>query len=132
MGIIWILLGVVLLGFYNGLLLLDDKTPEDDPKNKEIQNKWHFVGASIFLYLGATAWYVWGIQYIPFTLASFWMIFGGIVHRIGLNKPFFYVGTTAKTDILLRKVFSKDPELGSEILKTIAMVLSIALIIICK
>jgi hypothetical protein len=36
-GIIWVLIGVILLGFYNGLLLADDKLPELDPKNKSLE-----------------------------------------------------------------------------------------------
>ena len=129
-GVIWILIGSVLLGLYNGLLLLDDKTPEDDPNNSQIQDDWHLVGAFIFMYLSITAWYVWGIEYIPFTLSTFWLVFAGIVHRIGLNKPIFYVGTTAKTDKLIRKYFPTNPEKGAFILKVSAMVISILLLIL--
>lgn len=128
-GVIWILLGVVLLGFYNGQLLLDDKTPEDDPKNKNIEANWHFVGACIFLYLSITAWYVWGLEYIPFALSSFWVIFAAIVHKVGLNKPFFFVGTTAKTDKLIRWLFPKNPEMGCAILKITTLILSVLAVI---
>lgn len=121
---IWILVGVVLLGFYSGLLLLDDKTPENDPSNKEIERDWHFVGAAIFCYLAITAWIAWGVGYAPLTLSSFWLIYAGIVHKVGLKKPFFFVGTTAKTDILLRKIFKKNPETGSAILKILVFILS--------
>ena len=109
MGVIWILIGATLMGLYNGLLLLDDKTLETDPKNKEIEESWHFVGATIFIYLTVTAWVFWGIEYIPFALSSFWVLFAGIVHKVGLKRPFFFVGTTAKTDILLIKLFPKNP-----------------------
>lgn len=129
MGIIWILIGVVLMGLYNGLLLLDNKTPENDPNNKDIKDAWHSVGAAIFIYLSTTAWFVWDIAYVPFALSSFWLLFAGIVHKIGLKKPFFYVGTTAKTDILLRKLFPKNPELGSAILKSTLLVMSLIILI---
>ncbi len=129
LGIIWILTGVVLLGFYNGQLLLDDKTPEDDPKNKDIEKSWHFLGACIFLYLTITAWYVWGWEYIPFALSSFWTIFAAIVHKVGLNKPPFFVGTTAKTDKLIRRFFPENPEKGSAILKITTLILSLLAII---
>lgn len=128
-GIFWILIGVILLGFYNGLLLLDDKTPEDDPKNIKIQKGWHLIGGLVFLYLGLTAWYVWNWTYVPFTIASFWMIFATIVHKIGLNKPAFFVGTTAETDKLIRKLFPENPERGALILKSSALILSILVII---
>jgi hypothetical protein len=128
-GIIWILLGVILIGFYNGLLILDDKTSNNDIKNKQIKNKWHFVGAILFMYISFTAAFIWGFKYAPFALSCFWTIFAGIVHIVGLNRPFFFVGTTAKTDILIRKIFPKNPEIGSAILKCLSMVISILLII---
>jgi hypothetical protein len=128
-GIFWILIGVILLGFYNAQLLLDDKTPEDDPKNKNIEDSWHFIGACIFIYLAITAWYIWGIEYVPFVLSSFWVIFAAIVHKIALNKPPFFVGTTAKTDKLIRRFFPKNPEKGSMIVKVMALILSVLAVI---
>jgi hypothetical protein len=116
-GIFWILLGVALLGSYSGLMLLDDKTPENDISNKWLEEKWHFVGATFFIYLYFTTWIVLGYEYVPFCISSFWMLFGGLIHVIGLKKHFFFVGTTAKTDVLLRKIFPKNPYLGSAILK---------------
>lgn len=127
--IIWILIGVILLGIYNGFLLKDDKTPEDDPKNKEIETEWHVVGAIIFCYITATACLFWGIQYVLFSLSLFWTLYAGLVHMIGLKKPFFYVGTTASTDKLIRSIFPKKPELGSALTKTIVLLLSILLIL---
>lgn len=127
-GIIWSLIGAVLLGFYNGLLLLDDKLLESDSRNKEIEEEWHIIGATIFIYLTLTSWILYGWEYILFTLSCFWCIFAGIVHRIGLNKPFFFVGTTAKTDKLIRKIAPKKPELVSGILKIGMLLGSIFLI----
>lgn len=130
LAFIWILIGVALLGVYNGLLILDDRTPENDSSNKEIEKGWHFIGAGIFLYLAVTACKMWGWPYIPLTLSLFWSLFAGLVHIIGLKKGFFFVGTTAKTDILLRKIFKKNPEVGSAILKALAVILSAILILI--
>ena len=127
-GIIWVLVGVILLGYYNGLLLADDKLPESDPKNKPLELKWHAVGAAIFIYLAATAWYMFGWQYAPFTLACFWTLYGGIVHIVGLKKPFFFVGTTAKTDVMLRKISPNKPEMISAILKLAVLGGSVLLI----
>jgi hypothetical protein len=126
--IVWSILGVCLLGIYNALLILDDRTPEEDPKNKEIEGDWHEVGACLFIYLGITAWYSWGIEYAPLIISLFWCLFAGIVHTIGLKKPFFFVGTTAKTDQLIRKIFKKKPEVGSGILKIVCILLSLVLI----
>lgn len=129
-AIFWILTGCTLLGFYNALLLKDDKMPEDDPRNKQTETNWHYVGAALFLYLSLTAWVAWGIEYVFFSLSCFWTLFAGIVHKVGLNKPFFYVGTTAKTDRLLRQLFPQNPEKGSAILKLGTLIASLIFIII--
>lgn len=128
-AISWVLLGVILMGFYNALLLVDNKTNENDPKNIEIKNQWHFVGGAIFIYLSLSSWIFFGWEYVLFSLASFWLIFAGIVHDTGLEKPFFYVGTTAKTDRLIRYFFPRKPELASAILKIVFMIISILIII---
>lgn len=127
-GIVWVLIGVILLGLYNGLLLADDKTPESDPKNRDIEDGWHTIGAAIFIYLAITAWIMFGWKYIPFVLACFWSLFAGIVHRVGLDKSFFFVGTTAKTDKLLRKISSKKPQLVAAILKLSVLIGSVVLL----
>ena len=127
-GTIWTLIGAILLGFYNGLLLLDDKISESDPRNSKIEDEWHATGTAIFIYLAVTSGIFYGWEYIPFTLACFWSIFAGIVHKIGLDRPFFFVGTTAKTDKLLRKIAPKKPELVSTILKLGLLTGSIILI----
>ena len=131
-GILWILIGVIILGYYNGLLILDGNIPESDPKYLTIKDDWHIVGSILFIYISLTAWYIWGADYVPLSLSLFWSLFAGIVNMVGLNKGFFFVGTTAKTDVLLRKLFPKNPEIGSAILKSIVLVLSILLIFIYK
>jgi hypothetical protein len=120
---------VVSLGFYNAYLLLDDKTDENNPINKSLEKKWHFIGAYLFLSLSGTIYFFtreW--KYIPFVLSSFWLIFGGIVHVVGLNKPFFYVGTTAFTDKLLRYISAKNPDITSAIIKLALLISSILII----
>ena len=123
-SIFWILLGVLLLGFYSAFMLLDDKTPENDISNKKLEEKWHFVGAAFFCYLAVSLWILFGFHYVPFCLSSFWMIFGGIIHKVALKQEFFFVGTTAKTDIFLRKLFPKNPTAGSAILKVLFFISS--------
>lgn len=127
-GILWVLIGVITLGYYNALLILDDRTPESDPNNLKIKKKWHIAGSIIFCYLAATAWYIWGWKYIPFTLSCFWMIFAGIVHEVALNKSFFFVGTTAKTDRIIRWISPNNPEKVSAIMKSLALIVSTLLI----
>lgn len=127
-GITWTLLGAWLLGIYNALLIKDDKLPESDPKNKQLESDWHAIGACIFVYLTITAWIFFGAKYILFSLSCFWTLFAGTVHTMGLDKPFFFVGTTAKTDQLLRKLSPNKPELVSAILKLVTLGASLFLI----
>lgn len=129
---LWILLGVTILGLYNGLMLLDDKTDENSERNPQIEQDWHIVGAALFLYLAFTFWYAIGIQYSLLAISSFWILFAGIVHKVGLNKPFFFVGTTAKSDRLLRKWFPKNPETASAILKISLFIVTLVITIIKK
>jgi hypothetical protein len=130
LGIIWVLFGVISLAYYNALLIIDNNTPDTDSENLKIKERWHFVGATLFIFISLTSWYNWGFWYAPFTLSCFWALFGGIVHKVALRRPFFYVGTTAKTDVLLRKLFPNNPQKASAIIKTSALVLSILAIIL--
>lgn len=127
-AIAWILIGAVLLGIYNALLIKDGRLPLDDPKKLTIEGDWHYIGGAIFAYLSATAYSIWGWKYIPFALSCFWAIFAGLVHTIALDKPFFFVGTTAKTDKLLQKWFPNKAETASGVLKISMLVVSILLI----
>lgn len=129
-AVLWILLGVTILGLYNGLMLLDDKTDENSDKNSQIESDWHIVGAALFLYLAFTFWYAIGIQYALLAIAAFWILFAGIVHRVGLHKPFFFVGTTAKSDKLLRKWFPNNPERASAVLKLLVFAAALVLTIL--
>lgn len=127
---ILILIGFfILLGLYNALLLKDDKTPEDSPLNKQTEKMWHLIGATLFSYIAIVSWYYFNWKFALFTLSGFWLIFGSIVHKIGLNKPIFFVGITASTDKLLRKIYPKNPELLSGILKISLFILSLLLIL---
>jgi len=129
LGIIFTLIGVILLGFYNALLLKEGRTLPDSPDISKISKQWHMVGAAIFLYISIAVGYSFGWKFIPFSLSCFLAIFAGIVHKLGLGKSFFFVGTTAKTDQLLQKWFPNNAEKGSAILKISMLVVSIALII---
>ena len=130
--IIWIILGVTLLGFYNSFILLDFSLPETDPKYLKLKKEWHLLGAALFLYITAWSAYIWGIKYAPYSLSLFWLLFAGIVSKIGLKQPFFFVGTTAATDILIRKIFPKNPQIFSAILKIGFFIGSILLILLIK
>ncbi len=127
-GIVWVIIGSVLFGFYNAYLLLDDKTQENSPKNKELEDSWHMLGAAIFSYLSATAWMMFGVEYAPLCLCCFWVIYASIVHKVALKQSFFYVGTSAATDKLFRKVFPKNTETWSGVVKVTCLVASFLII----
>lgn len=119
--IMWmVLIFAILFGLYNSFLILDKKT--NDPK---YSNYWHSVGGLIFIYISIICFIYFGFWAAISSLMLFWVIFGGIVHILGLKKPFFYVGTTAKTDILFRKVFKKNTEFWSGLIKLISLVSSL-------
>lgn len=101
-NIIHITLLIGAFGLYGGLLLLDDKLPEDHVKNKRIEIYWHFVGALVFGIFAYTFYRFLGWRYVPLCFALAWLLFGGIVHVVGLRLDFFYVGTTAVTDRMQR------------------------------
>jgi hypothetical protein len=127
LAILWILIGVVLLALYNSYLLLDNKT--GTPENLKIKDRWHFIGATLFLYISLSASYFFGLKYLLFSLSLFYIIFAGIVHKVALNKPFFFVGTTAKTDILFRRLFPHNTELMSMIIKSSILIISMLLLL---
>jgi hypothetical protein len=124
-AILWVLIGVIFLALYNSFLLIDAWTSDLNPKDTIVKDYWHRVGAAIMLYLSGTAWYLFGFKFFIFMLVNFWVLFAGIVHVFALNRPFFYVGKTAKTDILFRKVFPENTFLYSGIIKSILYLFSL-------
>lgn len=54
-------------------------------------------------------------QIVPLGAAMFWLIHDGIVNRVGLDRPFFFVGTTAWIDRQFQKF--KRPELAMAVAK---------------
>lgn len=96
------LMAPVLLGFYNAYLILDDRTPEEDTSNRRLEFIWHLAGGAIFCYFAWLYAGKYGYGAVLYTLANFWLFFAGIVHKVALKKPFFFVGTTAMTDKSIR------------------------------
>lgn len=65
---------------------------------------WHRLQ---FLQQGAfilsAAWIGQSWQIIPLGAGLFWLVQDGLVNRVGLDRPFFFVGTTAWLDRLFQK-----------------------------
>lgn len=116
MVLILILIFAILFGIYNSFHILDKKT-----NNPKYNNYWHIAGSLIFVYVSIISFVSLGFWGVISSLMIFWVIFGGIVHILGLKKPFFYVGVTAKTDIFFRKIFKKNTEFWSGLIKLILL-----------
>lgn len=130
LGIVWLLVGAVLLGLYNALQLKDARTDDSLPENAKINKLWHLVGFGIMVYLTITSYFIWGPKFILFSWAVFWELFAGIVHIVGLKRPFFYVGTTDWSDKQIRRFFPVKYELASGIMKTTFFVIAILVAIL--
>ena len=136
MAIFWILVASLLLALYNAFLIMDGNFPANSPEpfltiKKKIKKAWHITGGIIMLFITITACSIWGIKYAPLCFSVFWLLFAGIVHKVGLMKSFFYVGTTAYSDNLLRKYFPNNPERASAVLKISVTLISLLIVFIC-
>lgn len=89
---------------YGGYLLLDDKRPEDTAEDVHIDALWHLFGGIVFFLIAFTFYRFMGWKYALFSIAVAWFLYAGIVQLIGLQKNFFFVGTTAMTDKALQSV----------------------------
>lgn len=68
----------------------------------------------------ATAYLTGSWPLIVLGAGAFWLVHDGIVNRIGLDRPFFFVGTTAWIDRQFQK--TGHPELFMGIAKIVAIV----------
>lgn len=59
-------------------------------------HRWQALRQATVIALCAWAWQSWPSVLLLASL--FWLGHDGIVNRVGLNRPFFYVGTTAALD----------------------------------
>lgn len=71
----------------------------------KLSNNWHTVGFWLrtfilvgFFFAGGIVWGIIGLMLLSFG--------HNIIIQIGLGQPWYKVGTTAKTDIFLRKVWA--------------------------
>jgi hypothetical protein len=95
----------ILLGFYNAYLLADNRTADTASEDRRIKARWHFFGAAIHGCNALLGGFVFGWAWALFVLALFWGLYAGIVHKWGLEKPFFFVGSSAASDRLLWRLY---------------------------
>lgn len=132
--IIYFVLLVAALGWYNALLVKDDRMNEDDPRNANLEVQWHIAGGIVFFLIAWGAWKELGWPWAIFVLALFWLLFAGIVHITALGKSFFFVGTTALSDKIINWINNTfkigHAEKVAMILKTVTIIVSIILLIL--
>ena len=91
--------------------------------------KWHFwqaVRQGTFIVFAAIFAGHWAVAL--FTASLFWLIHDGIVNIVGLDRKFFFVGTTAWIDRMFQKFPS--PSLAMAVAKCLILALSILAFII--
>lgn len=84
----------------------------------DANQKWHFwqaVRQGTFIVFAAIFAGHWAVAL--FTASLFWLIHDGIVNVIGLDRKFFFVGTTAWFDKTFRRLFPGNPSAAMAVTK---------------
>lgn len=82
------------------------------------KTRWHFwqaVRQGTFIVFASIFAGHWAIAL--FTASLFWLIHDGIVNTVGLDRKFFFVGTTAWFDKTFRRFFTGNPEAAMAVAK---------------
>ena len=99
--------------------------------HQEYSIKWHNAKGLNQIIFFTLILMLFGLRIMTFDIIVYWILFDGFSNKKVLNKPFNYVGTTAKTDILLQKVsklFNISVSTTSIGLKLLLLVISIILL----
>lgn len=91
----------------------------------QLWHKWKAVNQGIFFFVMLI---LCGLKLTLVNVIFYWIIFDGFLNISVLNKPFFYVGTTAKTDIRLHQLaafLKTTPSNLAAALKIILLIFSI-------
>ena len=91
----------------------------------DMNTNWHRAqAAQQSAVILATAYLSGCWQIVPLGAALFWLIHDGIVNRIGLDRPFFFVGTTAWIDRQFQRF--KKPELAMGVAKAVLILAGVS------
>lgn len=94
-------------------------------KSADMNTNWHRAqAAQQSAVILATAYLSGCWQIVPLGAALFWLIHDGIVNRIGLDRPFFFVGTTAWIDRQFQRF--KKPELAMGVAKAVLILAGVS------
>jgi hypothetical protein len=96
----------------------------------ENNKKWHFWKGINQLCVYALVGLGFGFKMMVIFAVLFWASFDLFVNKIVLNRPWLFVGTTADTDLFIRKVSNKiklKPEYTSLLIKIVVLLAAIVI-----
>jgi len=99
--------------------------PEEAYANNKLWHKWKGIN-HISLY--GLLFFGFGFKTMLIFGVSFWALFDVLVNVVVLNRPPFFVGTTADTDKFLRKLgefLHIKPEIASVLIKVVILIIAI-------
>ena len=97
----------------------------------ENNKKWHFWKGINQLCVYALVGLGFGFKMMVIFAVLFWASFDLFVNKIVLNRPWLFVGTTADTDLFIRKVSDKiklKPEYTSLLIKIVVLLAAIVIL----
>lgn len=97
----------------------------------ENNKKWHFWKGINQLCVYALVGLGFGFKMMVIFAVLFWAGFDLFVNKIVLNRPWLFVGTTADTDLFIRKVSDKiklKPEHTSLLIKIVVLLAAIVIL----
>lgn len=97
-------------------------------ENNKLWHKWKGVNQlCVYLLVGMG----FGFKMMVIFAVLFWAGFDLFVNKLVLNRPWLFVGTTADTDLFIRKVADKihiKPEYTSLLIKAVILLATITLL----
>jgi len=73
-------------------------------KHPEYSKGWHFWKGVNQLIFFSIMFFLVGARIATMDLIIYWILFDGLMNKTILKREFFYIGTTAQTDISFRKI----------------------------
>jgi len=98
----------------------DDRTNNNDPKNKGFNLRWHIAGGILHVWMYYIIHKLYGVEWGLLMAASTWLLFDGFINSYALKKEFWYIGATALIDKFQQwvgKITGVDPRGVSAFLK---------------
>jgi hypothetical protein len=102
--------------------------PEEAYANNKLWHKWkgiNHITVYGIVFLG------FGFKMMMIFAVLFWAAFDLFINKIVLNRPWLFVGTTAQSDLMIRKIagiIKVTPEYTSLLIKIIILTLTIILL----